>query len=172
MAEGELEDLCPACGLPKTVFEPYTKNISDRRRFLADQHFHPIAVHLPQVLLITCVLMPILAKLLPQPFSGEFLIIAKWAILVLPFAALGAFASGLLDGKIRFKKLKTPLLVHKTVAGGVFLALSVAVFALYLAYGLQGANAWVIVVLSAAATGDAIYLGKIGAPMFSAIVPG
>jgi len=170
--EGKLGDVCPACGLPRTVFEPYPKQISARRRFLAELHLHPIAVHLPQVLLFCCVLLPILAHLLPGRFHDEFLIIAKWAVLVLPFGALAAFVSGILDGKLRFKRLQAPLLRHKMLAGSLFLVLSVGVSILYLRYGFQGANTWVIVGLSALDTGVAIYLGKTGATMFSCILPG
>jgi len=170
--EGRIGDVCPACGLPRTVFEPYPKQISSRRRFLAEQHLHPIAVHLPQVLLFCCVLLPILAHLLSGRIHDEFMIIAKWAVLVLPFGAIAAFVSGLLDGKLRFKKLQAPLLRRKIVAGIAFLVLSVAVAVLYLLFGFQGANTWVIVILSAVATGFAIYLGKTGATMFSCILPG
>lgn len=170
--EGRLGDVCPACGLPRTVFEVYPKQISERRRFLAEQHLHPIAVHLPQVLLFCCILMPILGYVLPRPYNTEFMIIAKWAALVLPFGAIAAFASGLFDGKLRFKKLTTPLLKRKMAVGIAFLILTVAVFVLYLAFGFQGANTWVIVVLSAVAAGSAVYLGKTGATMFSCILPG
>ncbi|WP_005035481.1 rubredoxin-like domain-containing protein [Holophaga foetida] len=170
--EGQLGDVCPACGLPRTVFEAYPKDIAARRRFLVEQHLHPIAVHLPQVLLFCCVLLPILAHLLPQPYHAEFMLVAKWAVLVLPFGAIAAFVSGLVDGKLRFKKLQTPLLKRKIVAGVAFLALSVLVFVLYLLFGFHGANTWAIVLLSAVATGFAVFLGKTGATLFSCMLPG
>ncbi len=60
MVESDLKDRCPACGLPKTVFEPYVSNISSRRKFIIDQHIHPIVVHFPQVFVMLIVAMPLL----------------------------------------------------------------------------------------------------------------
>lgn len=170
--EGTYGDVCPACGLPKTVFEPYPKQVSERRRQLAGKHFHPIAVHLPQVLLVCCILLPILARLSPPALSLEFMVIAKWSVLLLPFAAIGAFASGLVDGKLRFKKLQTPLLKSKMLVGAIFLGLTVVVFVLYLIFGFREASTWIIVVLSVVAARCAFYLGRTGASMFNCILPG
>jgi len=117
MNESHLKDLCPACGLPKTVFEPYTKKIAARRKFVIDQHLHPIAVHFPQVFLLLALILPVLALIVNDPVRAEMLIIAKWSILVLPFTVLGGLVTGLVDGKIRFKKITTPLLVNKMIAG-------------------------------------------------------
>lgn len=170
--EDEVGDVCPACGLPRSVFEAYPKEVSEKRRFLAGQHVHPIAVHLPQVLLFCCILMPILAHLLPRPRNVEFMVIAKWAVLVLPFAAIAAFVSGLFDGKLRFRKLASPILKRKMLAGGVLLVLAFVIFALYLLFGFQGAWTWVIVAMGVVATGVAVYLGKTGASLFNCMLPG
>ena len=125
MEESELKDLCPACGLPKTVFEPYTKKISPQRKFILDQHIHPIAIHFPQVLIMLIVFMPLLSLIVSDPWRAEFLIIAKWSIYVLPITVLGGFLTGLLDGKLRFKKLHTPLLISKMMVGLIFQLLSI-----------------------------------------------
>nr|WP_320132380.1 rubrerythrin [uncultured Holophaga sp.] len=170
--EGELGDVCPVCGLPRTVFEPYNKKISDRRRLITEQHLHPIAVHLPQVLLLACVVMPILARYAPMPYGMEFRIIAKWSVLILPIGAIGAFCSGLLDGKVRFKKLSPPLLAMKIRVGISFMILCFADTAAYLILGFHGIGTWIMVVVSIIATACAIFLGRTGARMFSCILPG
>ena len=40
--------VCPACGLPHTVFEPYREKVSAKRLFLLGLDIHPIAIHLSQ----------------------------------------------------------------------------------------------------------------------------
>ncbi|MBP2627565.1 MAG: hypothetical protein H6Q68_2276 [Firmicutes bacterium] len=172
MDESHLKDLCPACGLPKTVFEPYTKKISQQRKFILDQHLHPIAIHFPQVLILLIVLMPLLSLVVNDPLSLEFLVVAKLSILVLPFTVFGGFITGLLDGKLRFKKVTTPLLIKKIIAGVIFQILSIAIFGLYILNGFTGNNLWIIVGLSGLSTACAIYLGRVGSTMFDSILPG
>ena len=38
--------VCPACGLPHTVFEPYREKVSAKRLFLLGLDIHPIAITL------------------------------------------------------------------------------------------------------------------------------
>ncbi len=172
MEESELKEACPACGLPKTVFEAYTKKISPQRKFLLDQHLHPIAIHFPQVFILLIVVMPLLSLIVSEPWRAEFLIIAKWAIYVLPVTVLGGFLSGLFDGKLRFKRLTTPLLMNKMIVGLIFQLLSVAILAFYLLDGFAGNTLWMIVGLGVICTACAIYLGRKGSTMFDSIMPG
>jgi uncharacterized membrane protein len=172
MDDSHLKDACPACGLPKTVFEPYTKKISPRRKFLLDQHIHPVAVHFPQVLMLLCIVMPLLSIMFSDPLRLEFLAIAKWSILALPWTVLLGFVTGLLDGKLRFKKVTTPLLKNKMIAGIIFQLLSIIACTLYLLNGLTLPTIWLIVVINVLSTPLAIYLGKAGSSMFDSIIPG
>jgi O-antigen/teichoic acid export membrane protein len=171
MDEALLEDKCPACGIPKVVFEPDI-NVSPGRRFILGQHLHPISVHFPQVFLLLILFLPLLSLVVNDPLRGEFLIVAKLAIFALPFTALGGIVTGLFDGKLRFKRLSTPLLIKKTIAAAIFQILSLAILAVYLYQGFAGANLWLIVGLSALATGCAAYLGRVGSSLFNAILPG
>ncbi|MDR3588491.1 MAG: rubrerythrin [Negativicutes bacterium] len=171
MDEANLKDKCPACGIPKVVFEPDI-TISPGRRFILDQHLHPISVHFPQVFLLLILIMPLLSLLVNDSLRAEFLIVAKLAIFALPVTVLGGILTGLFDGKMRFKKLSTPLLINKIIVAIIFQILSLAIFALYLYQGFAGANLWLIVGLSVPATGCAVYLGRAGSSLFSAILPG
>ena len=170
--ENHLKELCPACGLPKTVFEPYTKKIAPRRKFLLDQHFHPIAVHFPQVFLLLAAFMPLLSQYAADPVRSEFLAIAKWSVLVLPFTVLAGFLTGLFDGQLRFKKIKTPLLINKMIAGTIFQLLSIAAFILYLMNGFADSSFWIIVSLNLLCIPLSIYLGRAGSSMFDSFIAG
>lgn len=172
MDEAHLKDVCPACNLPKTVFEPYTKKISPQRKFLLDQHFHPIAVHFPQVFMAVILFMLGLSFVVADPLRSEFLIAAKFSLIALPFSVFLGFITGLYDGKLRFKTLKTPLLINKIIVGIVFQVLSCLMLWLYLANGFTATNIVILIVLSIVSTGCAIYLGRAGSPMFDSFLPG
>ncbi len=52
MEAGKLGDVCPACGLPRKVFEPYRERVSINRLRLLNLDMHPIAIHLSQAMVI------------------------------------------------------------------------------------------------------------------------
>lgn len=172
MDENHLEDLCPACGLPKTVFEPYTKKISPKRQFLIDQHIHPISVHFPQVFIAVIIMMLSLAFFVSDPIRGEFLIAAKLSIWAFPLSVLLGFITGLIDGKIRFKKLNTPLLIKKVIVGIFLQVLSIAIFVLYLVNGFTPGTMQIIILLSVLSALCGVYLGRAGSSMFNSIMAG
>lgn len=172
MDESHLKDVCPACGLPKTVFEPYTKKISPKRKFLLDQHFHPIAVHFPQVFIAVIPIMLLLSFFVTDPLRNEFLIAAKLSIIAFPFSVLLGFVSGLFDGKLRFKTFNAPLLKNKIVAGIALQILSIIMLILYLVSGFTTINMIFLILLSIVSTACAIYLGRAGSPMFDSFLPG
>ena len=172
MEASHLGEECPACGMPKMAFEPYTKKLSPRRRMILEQHFHPILTHFPQVLIIAVVFSMVVALIFQDPLRSEFLIVAKYSILALPFFVLIGIISGMVDGKYRFKKLGTPLLICKIKAALVLQVLSLAIFILYLYKGFTHSNLVTILVLSLLATGCSIFLGKKGSGMVGSFLPG
>ena len=172
MDENHLKDLCPACGLPKTVFEPYTKKISPQRQFIIDQHIHPISVHFPQVFIAVIVVMLSLAFWVDDPLRGEFLVAAKLSILGFPLSVFLGFITGLIDGKIRFKKLNTPLLKNKTIVGIILQLLSIAVFILYWVNGFTPVTMQIIILLSILSALCGVYLGRAGSSMFNSMMAG
>lgn len=172
MDASKLGERCPACGMPKTAFEPYTKKLSPQRRMVLDQHLHPILTHFPQVLVIAALVALALALVVQTSWRDEILIVAKYSILLLPFFALIGMITGMIDGKCRFKKLKTPLLIRKIKAALLFLALSLAIFVLYLSNGFTTSNMVALLILSILATGCCIFLGKKGSGMVGCFLPG
>ena len=124
--EGKIKDVCPACGVPAKMFEPYADPVSEKRRMILGLHIHPIMVHFPQAFAITLFLLAV---------SSYFATVKiKWilfdAIIVisalLPYFVILALLTGLFDGKIRFRKLTTPFLKRKFIIGLLFLIISIA----------------------------------------------
>jgi uncharacterized membrane protein len=125
LKESELGDVCPACGLPRKVFDDYKDRMSPGRSKFLHLDLHPIAVHFPQSMLVLS-LLALIINLLNPYFHPEVLLgAAQYAAVIFPFAVLAAFISGLLDGKIRFKSVRTPVLKKKIIYGVIMLVASV-----------------------------------------------
>jgi uncharacterized membrane protein len=126
MEENAVGEVCPACGFKSTVFAPDTERLSPMRRTLLDSHIHPIIVHFPQAFTVFLLLLSATTFVSQNVFHDHIIIVIRYLTAVLPFTVAAAFLSGLLDAKIRLKKLITPMLYAKIIAGSVFFMSSVA----------------------------------------------
>ena len=57
--------------------------------------------------------------LFPTLYAAEITAVNFFTALILPVSVVGAIMSGLIDGKMKFKRLTTPLIVRKIVLGGI-----------------------------------------------------
>ena len=115
MKESELQDVCPACGLPKKVFVQHKERMSPGRSKFLGMDLHPIAVHFPQTMLIFLIQALALNILLPNFVPEVMLGTAQFTAFLFPLAVLGAFATGVADGMLRFKSVSTPILKKKMI---------------------------------------------------------
>src|SRR6056297_1118929 len=97
MREEKLGEVCPACGVPKTAFEPYKEKLSERRRFILDLHLHPITVHFPQAFASILPVLIIGGILLTCRFGDMLISTATVLIYLLPLTVLPSIAAGLID---------------------------------------------------------------------------
>lgn len=111
--EGKIKDVCPACGVPAKMFEPYTHPVSLKRRRILDLHTHPVMVHFPQGFALTLCLLSFAAFFVPATLQNTLSSAMQVLSALLPFFVVLAIATGLLDGKLRFRKVTTPLLKKK-----------------------------------------------------------
>jgi rubredoxin len=167
----KLGDRCPACGVPKTGFEPYADNVSSSRRRILNLFLHPISVHFPQAFAVLLVFLHV-ATLLPHGilrntmFSG-----IKVLAFFLPFSVIAAFFTGLVDGKLRFKKLSPPHLKRKIFVGTLFIIFSSALFLSSFLCEPETGAVWGIL-LGCACILCSMLLGKTGEKLMYAIMPG
>ena len=162
MRESELTDVCPACGLPKKVFEQYKERMSPGRSRVLQLDLHPIAVHFPQTLLVFLLQALLLNVIFPDFYPEVLLGTATFCAVIFPFAVFGAFLTGLVDGKLRFKSLKPPILKKKIIYSSVLFATSI--FTPIIAWGgIPDINSklWLLV-CGSSALACAIVLGHAG----------
>lgn len=166
--ESKLNDVCPACGLPREVFEPYREKVSSNRKFILNLDLHPIAIHLSQTFVV---LIPILLAVnyyFPELNFYQIPSVLDFCIDLLPFSLVLASTTGVIDGITRFKTLKTPLLRVKVFISTAITTLS---FILFLItpnndYGIE------TFVLSIIMLSLAVLLGLWGKKLLEVILPG
>lgn len=169
--KGKQGEHCPACGLPKTVFEPYKMLISPKRRRLLGFHIHPVILHFPQAFVFLGLFLMTAIPFLSDPLKSILEDTSKVIITLLPVTVLGGFVSGIFDGKVRFKKIQTPILRKKMGLGTSFLVLSI--LSAVLIYQPQTATLILVeIICLALASGLATILGLMGASLIESKLPG
>ena len=135
-----LGEVCPACGVKKEMFEPWEDKVGAFRRSWLELDIHPVIVHFPEALGVLLVLATLVFPLVPAGFQAATLWpVVQFLAWVFPVAVLGAFVTGLADGKVRYRKVTTPRLFQKIVVGSV-LILSSLVQALLVSVGTFGSS--------------------------------
>lgn len=169
----EPPEICPACGFEGKIFEDYTSPVSAKRRMIMNLHIHPVMVHFPLAFVLTVLLINafVLTNIIRLP-SG-FTAMSEVMVWVLPFAAVLAAVSGLYDGRLRFKRLNTPLLKKKIIISGLFILLSVSLILLRSVLNLDPRSKGIMVfIFSLILSGMGTWLGLIGSRLIEAKVRG
>jgi rubredoxin len=168
MDADKLGDVCPACGMPRKVFEPYRERVSRNRLVLLNFDLHPIAIHLSQSLVIVIPVLAILTTLFKQ-FQPELLDnVLTFSVVVFPFTLFLAIITGIIDGLTRFKTLATPILRVKIIFSIIILTLSIALFFVAPHHDLSVLT----IVLSILSLGAGFQLGLWGKKLINVILPG
>jgi ribosomal protein L37E len=171
--KGKIKDVCPACGVPEKMFESYQDPISEKRRRILGLHIHSIIVHFPQSFAFTLFALAVLSFIAPSQISGVLNCTIQVISSALPFFLILALLTGLVDGKIRFRKVTTPFLKKKIIFGSSFLFTSFLIAAV--ALGLQLSSVLVMTLfalLTIIAVGFSIALGLLGDELLEAKLSG
>ena len=171
--EGRIKDVCPACGVPAKMFEPYTDPVSEKRRRILKLHIHPILVHFPQSFASTVFILAVLSLVAPPHINKVLHCTIQVLSSALPFSLIIALLTGLVDGKTRFHRVTTPFLKKKIIFSLSFLFTSI--FMAITAFTLPLSSVSVmalLIVLTLTAVGFSIALGLIGGELMDAKFPG
>jgi len=172
MEEGKLRDQCPACGVPKTAFIPFEDKMSPKRRKILNLHIHKVMVHFPQAISVLMLFLMLISYTFRGRWAGSFMFTAQIISLFLPFSVLAGLVSGLIDGKTRFKRLDTQVLIRKIIVGSLFFLFSLAVMIIQNFSELTSVLYIVSVVLTAFCVVFSIYLGLNGGRLSGLEIPG
>ncbi len=173
MEEGRQGDVCPACGVPRKMFEPFTDAVSAKRRGILDVHVHPIIVHFAVSFSVSCLALSLVILLFPGLLPDLVTPTLRLMGGALPLALIATFGSGRFDGRVRFRRAKSRLLLVKTWVGLTFFVLAAAAGTLVILADPRtiwhGAAA---ALLFAGCTACAFIQGRIGGRLLYALFPG
>lgn len=124
--EDKLGEKCPACGVPKTAFEPYKEKVSKKRKRILDLEIHPILTHFAVGFSAFSFILTLLTLIFPTFYRNEILTTIVILNVSLPIFVDLTLMSGIIDGKIRFKRVITTQQIKKMIIGSVLLALTIA----------------------------------------------
>jgi rubredoxin len=173
IAEVKLKDVCPACGVPRKMFEPWTDPLSPKRRALLELELHPIVIHFTVAFTASAFALSLFSLAFPRFLAGLATNVLVVMTAVLPLAVLAGWAAGVFDGKIRFRRATTPLLARKMVMGGAVFLETLAAAVLLFVFGLDPLWARIVIaVLLGLALGEIAMLMKIGVGLLGATVSG
>ena len=168
MEADKLGDVCPACGLPRKVFEPYREKVSRNRLMLLNLDLHPIVIHLSQAFVIAIPLLVIIKSFFSS-FQPEMIRnVLLFSVFVFPFTLVLAIITGIIDGLTRFKTLATPLLRVKIIFSFIILTLSIIIF--FVAPNEK--NYVLTILLSILSLAAGVQLGLWGKKLINVILPG
>lgn len=168
-----LPDLCPACGFKGKIFEEFEPTVSAKRRKAMELHAHSAIVHFP-IAVITYIFfinLLILAKFIP--WHSVFAASLKAMVYLLPFVTLFGMLSGLYDGKLRFKKIITPLLKKKILLSVLLIVISTSLFILQITMDIdQSSYGLLILAYSIVLMSFVTVLGLLGGTLLDSKVRG
>jgi hypothetical protein len=169
--EDEIKGVCPACGLPDKVFEPYEKKSKGLRHTLLDIHIHSISLHIPQAVGPIIILLYI-SSILFSSLRTELYHPLKILVIFYPMAVLPALCSGLFDGNLRFKKITTPQLKKKLILASVVLVITTSMSVAAMFVDSFSANIHAIVLPAFVSLAIQGTLARIGIRLVECMVPG
>lgn len=169
MDQCKLKDECPACGVKAKMFVPHDERISDRRKLLLALDIHPVLVHFTQAYTATILLFALVALAVKADWVATLSTVVVVLGHALPFTVFFALVAGMFDGNVRFRKIRTPLLLRKMVLGSIYLALTAGIYA---CVQFRPLPMGIIALLSALAMTAASLLGVWGVSLLNARFPG
>jgi uncharacterized membrane protein len=173
MEEGKVGDRCPACGVPAKAFQEYTPAMKPKRELWLSFDIHPVLVHFPVAFTVATLVLALISLLFTGAARGQLEATVLVLSVLLPFTVIVSATAGIVDGKVRFKKVNTTLLVRKIILAAALLAFSAAMIVLVLASNLGLAGVMIAFLLcNAGALACAVILGLIGKSIACARTPG
>ena len=173
MFGGKSGDKCPACGAPKTAFEPYTDNMAQPRRKILNLQLHPIAVHFPIAFSVAALVFSFVTIFLSGQARTTLIDATKIMVLFIPILVIAAGIVGWLDGRVRFHKIRNSMILKRKIVYAIILFVISVALAVTIWTG--GIRTWVYVLgtlLSLAGVVLIYLLGLLGTSIVGAAFPG
>jgi hypothetical protein len=168
-----VREVCPACGVPAGMMEPYTDPLSEKRRRILGLDAHPIVDHFPQSFGVSALVLSVAVPFVPGALVPYVLYTLVTVAALTPFFVLLSFVTGLVDGKTRFRRVTTPILKRKIALGIVFFVSSTVMAILALRPGFpEGTIPFAFIGCAVVSFVASFFLGLLGSSLLGSKLPG
>lgn len=125
----KIPSVCRVCGAIDSPFTPYELNIKKNRENILRLDLHPIAAHfgVGGTIFLTIIFFISLAKPVIFGYNIGYGGLLDFFVVLQPFFVLFTLLFGILDGKMRFKKLKTEYLELKIILATAMMISSILI---------------------------------------------
>jgi hypothetical protein len=173
MEKGKVKETCPACGVLSKAFEPYVEKMSPKRKLILSLDIHPVMVHFSQAFIFSIMIMLLLSNFIGGVIRSKLLTTVEVLVFCLPFVVVATVLAGVFDGKVRFKRLTTQLLMKKIFYGTILVLLSAGLFVINIIYAIDDSSTvHLMLLVSIAAMLCATRLALIGVRLLDSKLPG
>ena len=172
-AQSRVKGVCPACGVPAKNMLPYTDPVSAKRRRVLALDAHPIIDHFSEGFSVFSLVLACAALFVrgaPETYLIDTIVMLS---VFMPLAVLLSFVSGVVDAKLRFRRVTTPIPKRKMILGAVFFVFTLLMLILAIQPGFAGGRLLgLYVVFNAGALVCGFFLGILGKGLLGAELPG
>jgi hypothetical protein len=171
--QSRVKDVCPACGVPARNMLEYTDPLSVKRRRILTLDIHPVIDHFSEAFSFSVLVLSVAGLFVRGSLDTYLFDTLITMSFFTPLAVLLSFLTGLMDGKIRFRRVTTPILTRKMILGTLFFIFCSFMLVLALQPGFpDGCLLKIYVVLSIGAFLCGFFLGLLGRGLLLAELPG
>jgi ribosomal protein L37E len=172
-AQSRVKDVCPACGVPAKNMLPYTDPVSAKRRRILALDIHPVVDHFSVAFSASTLVLAVAGLFVPGRLDSYLFDTLITLSIFTPLGVIASFGTGLFDGKVRFRRVTTPVLVKKMILGIFFFVFSVLMLIIALLPGFPGPTLLeVYIVFNVGAFICSFFLGLLGSGLTDAELPG
>lgn len=171
--KSRVKDVCPACGVPANNMLPYTDPVSAKRRRILSLDIHPIIDHFAVAFSVSTLALSITGLFLRGRLDTYLFDTLITISVFTPLGVLLSFLTGIVDAKIRFRRVTTPILIRKQILAISFFVFSVCMLVLALQPGFPSRGLLeAYVLLNIGGFICAFFLGLLGKGLLEAELPG
>ena len=147
--------------------------MSARRRKLLKLDIHPVAVHFPISLTVAVLVFLIFTAFLSGRAHAMLNDTVKILVLLIPALVIMSGVVGIIDGRIRFRKIRNSAILKRKIVGAcaLFIVLTAQTIIIWTS-GFTSTSIAISVVLAAIGIGVIVYLSLLGTSLMEAAFPG
>jgi uncharacterized membrane protein len=175
LKNSKISGQCPACGAPEKSFIQYELKIEEKRLKILHLDLHPISTHFSIGYMISIFIIFFLSLIREEIFGIELGhgALLDFFVFIEPLCTIFTLIVGIIDGKLRYKKLNTQFLKMKIILGILIVIDSIFILVFHRLYSTSQMSNYLLLegIFIVIGTITTSMLGLIGSKLVGNLVP-